>query len=82
MLKYNIFIWVRNIFQREKVFIFIFNIPFILTKKVPYHVIKDYSGTWCPCRLGCRVLFDCPWSDEPRLRVKQGDTLHVTRHKK
>ena len=50
--------------------------------QVPYYVIDDYSGTWCPLSLGCRVLFDCPWSDETRLKVSEGDTFLGTRHKK
>lgn len=50
-------------------------------RTIPYTVIKEYSGTWCPFKLGCRVLYDCPWSDEPRIKVEVGDTLFVSRHR-
>lgn len=47
----------------------------------PYDVITSYNGKrdhFGIC-FGCRVVFSCPNPDEPRLRVKKGDRIMVTR---
>lgn len=46
-------------------------------------VIKnDYSGTIFPLHLGCIICIKQPISDEPRLELKKGDIVKVTRIKR
>ncbi|XP_059468335.1 palmitoyltransferase ZDHHC6 [Neocloeon triangulifer] len=47
-----------------------------------YEVLKNYSGAWLPISHGLYTLFCPPYSDEPRLRLRQGNVVLVTRWKK
>ena len=48
-----------------------------------YKIIKDYAGWWFPVlSFGLRVACRPPCTDEPRIRLKPGDRVKVTRWKK
>ncbi|XP_065335357.1 palmitoyltransferase ZDHHC6 [Cloeon dipterum] len=47
-----------------------------------YEVIRSYSGSWLPVTHGFYTFFCPPYSDEPRLRLRQGSIVLVTRWKK
>lgn len=46
-----------------------------------FDVTTGYRGNWnyFGIGFGCRVMWSCPIVDEPRLRVKKGDRVMVTR---
>ncbi|KAG8228022.1 hypothetical protein J437_LFUL003657 [Ladona fulva] len=46
-----------------------------------YLVMEDYSGSWFPISKGLSVCCRPPLTDEPRIKVKKGDTVLVTRWK-
>ena len=48
-----------------------------------YKIAKEYSGSWLPFwSMGCKIAVRPPCTDEPRIRLKVGDTVNVTRWKK
>jgi len=48
-----------------------------------YEIIKDFSGSWLPLfSYGLRVASHPPCTDEPRIQLKKGDQVKVTRWKK
>jgi len=48
-----------------------------------YKIAKVYSGSWLPFwSMGCKVASRPPCTDEPRIQLKLGDTVKVTRWKK
>jgi len=46
---------------------------------VLYYGIEDYSGRLLPCSKGLKTACCIPYSDDPRIPIKKGDCLHVTR---
>lgn len=51
-------------------------------RTVEYVIGKDYTGSWFPVMMGWRVCVNFPCTDEPRIKVKVGDRVKVTRWKK
>merc|ERR1739848_132852 len=49
---------------------------------VVYDVSRAYDGAFFPWRLGIRVCYDAPWTEEGRLVVQSGDIVHATRRRK
>lgn len=47
-----------------------------------YSVVKGYNGSWFPITQGCCVCLSAPISDEPRIVIRPGDKVQVTRWKK
>lgn len=47
-----------------------------------YRVIENVSGSWFPLKYGLNVLCHIPRTDEPRIKLKIGDTVLVTRWRK
>jgi palmitoyltransferase len=48
-----------------------------------YRIISDFSGSWFPFwSQGCRIALHPPCTDEPRITIRTGDTVKVTRWKK
>ncbi|KAF4532822.1 hypothetical protein B566_EDAN002673 [Ephemera danica] len=47
-----------------------------------YEIVHNYSGAWLPVIHGFKTLICPPCSDEPRIKLKAGDTVIVTRWKK
>lgn len=48
-----------------------------------YKIAQPYSGAWLPFwSMGCKVACRPPCTDEPRIQLKLGDTVKVTRWKK
>ena len=48
-----------------------------------YKITKDYSGSWFPFfSMGFKVASRPPCTDEPRIPLKVGDTVKVTRWKR
>ena len=46
---------------------------------VNYIVVKSFSGYWLPCVHGPCTLLQVPCSDDPRIEVKPGDQVLVSR---
>ncbi|XP_063237629.1 palmitoyltransferase ZDHHC6 isoform X2 [Bacillus rossius redtenbacheri] len=44
-----------------------------------YTVHTPFSGAWFPVSHGWQVLCHPPFTDESRIRLRRGDTIHVTR---
>ncbi|KAJ4434327.1 hypothetical protein ANN_22884 [Periplaneta americana] len=44
-----------------------------------YAVVMNYSGSWVPVSKGWRVLCHPPFTDEPRIALRKGDIVNVTR---
>jgi palmitoyltransferase len=51
-------------------------------RTVEYVIGKTYNGSWLPLRMGWRVCVNFPCTDEPRISIKVGDRVLVTRWKK
>lgn len=51
-------------------------------RTVEYLIGIDYNGSWLPVKMGWRVCVNFPCTDEPRIKVKVGDRVKVTRWKK
>ncbi|KAK6168999.1 hypothetical protein SNE40_020134 [Patella caerulea] len=51
-------------------------------RTVEYTIISDYGGSLFPISKGCKVMYCIPCTDEPRIPVKTGDHVLVTRWKK
>lgn len=49
---------------------------------VVYDVSQSYDGACFPVRLGVRVCYDAPWTEEGRIAVESGDIVHATRRRK
>lgn len=47
-----------------------------------YIVVEDYSGSLIPLSKGCGMCCGIPCTDEPRIPIKKGDIVKVTRWKK
>lgn len=47
-----------------------------------YRIIAEASGSWIPIKHGWNVLCHPPCRDEPRIKLKVGDTVLVTRWRK
>jgi len=47
-----------------------------------YTATRQYSGAWCPITQGWGVACHPPCTDEPRIQIKQGETVRVTRWKR
>ncbi len=48
-----------------------------------YKITQDYSGSWLPFySMGFSVAIRPPCTDEPRIALRQGDVVNVTRWKK
>ncbi|XP_032805745.1 palmitoyltransferase ZDHHC6 isoform X1 [Petromyzon marinus] len=48
-------------------------------RTVPYRASENYSGACCPITKGVRTLFGMPCTDEPRIKLTQGDVVLITR---
>ncbi len=65
-----------------------FKVEQLLQKKekrvhsVQYRVVRNYSGSFFPCGLGCGVFCCLPWTEEPRIVLFENDLIHVTRWQK
>ncbi len=47
-----------------------------------YRIVNPFSGSWFPLwSLGLRVSCGLPCTDEPRIKLKEGDEVNVTRWK-
>ena len=44
-----------------------------------HRIVSDYSGSWFPITAGCGVCCCPPLTDDPRIPVKKGDHINVTR---
>lgn len=44
-----------------------------------YSIIKPASGYWFPITQGIKVCLNYPCTDEPRIKLKVGDKVVVTR---
>lgn len=51
-------------------------------RTVRYEVVKQYPGSFCTCRYGCRTCVCIPCSDEHRVPLEKGDSVLVTRWEK
>ncbi|KAL8612465.1 hypothetical protein ACOMHN_058593 [Nucella lapillus] len=51
-------------------------------RAVLYLVTETYSGSLFPCSKGLKVALCAPCTDEPRILLRPGDTVKVTRWKK
>ncbi|XP_013391587.1 palmitoyltransferase ZDHHC6-like [Lingula anatina] len=51
-------------------------------RALPYVIVEDYAGSIFPISKGCRVCCSPPCSDEPRIPVRIGDKISVTRWRK
>lgn len=49
---------------------------------VQYKVIKDYNGTFFPCKFGCKTCCLIPCTDDPRIMLFKEEDVYVTRWKK
>ncbi|ESO04776.1 hypothetical protein HELRODRAFT_191722 [Helobdella robusta] len=49
------------------------------TRSVLFVVHRKYSGSYLPVTFGCRTCYCQPCFDEPRLKVKEGERVLVTR---
>jgi palmitoyltransferase len=47
-----------------------------------YEIIRNYSGAWLPLVHGFKTLLCPPCSDEPRIKLREGYVVTVTRWKK
>ena len=50
-------------------------------RSIDFKVVKGYSGAFFPISFGCRLLFNIPISDEPRMKLSVGEKIVVTRGK-
>ncbi|KAM9068751.1 palmitoyltransferase ZDHHC6 [Sarcophilus harrisii] len=48
-------------------------------RSVRYKVIDDYSGACCPFNKGIKTFFTTPCTEEPRISLKKGELILVTR---
>jgi len=46
-----------------------------------YTATRQYAGTWCPLTHGFSVACHPPCTDEPRINIRLGETVRVTRWK-
>ncbi|CAK8683008.1 unnamed protein product [Clavelina lepadiformis] len=51
-------------------------------REVPFDVIRAYSGSWFPITHGVSTCCCIPFTDEPRISVKPGDRIIVSRGSK
>eukprot|EP00058_Branchiostoma_floridae_P001612 XP_002587100.1 hypothetical protein BRAFLDRAFT_102617 [Branchiostoma floridae] len=49
------------------------------TLTVEFAIVDNYSGSWFPITKGIRVCCCIPCTEEPRIKVKRGDVVMVTR---
>ncbi|XP_054625065.1 palmitoyltransferase ZDHHC6 isoform X3 [Dunckerocampus dactyliophorus] len=47
--------------------------------QVQYQAVEDYNGACCPLTKGIQTFFRTPCTEEPRIPLKQGDTILATR---
>ncbi|KAB0790303.1 hypothetical protein PPYR_15359 [Photinus pyralis] len=47
-----------------------------------YNILYPASGAWFPITKGLRVFLSIPCTDEPRIKLKQGDVVIVSRWRK
>ncbi|KAJ8319067.1 hypothetical protein KUTeg_004158 [Tegillarca granosa] len=50
-------------------------------RTLEYTIVKNYSGSLIPLTFGCKVCYTLPCTDEPRIALKKGDKVLVTRWK-
>ncbi|XP_078079434.1 palmitoyltransferase ZDHHC6 isoform X2 [Mustelus asterias] len=48
-------------------------------RSVQYRVIEDYSGACCPITKGVKTFFCTPYTEEPRIQLRKGELILVTR---
>ncbi|XP_041065584.1 palmitoyltransferase ZDHHC6 isoform X1 [Carcharodon carcharias] len=48
-------------------------------RSVQYRVIEDYSGACCPITKGFKTFFCTPYTEEPRIQLRKGELILVTR---
>ncbi|XP_048406632.1 palmitoyltransferase ZDHHC6 [Stegostoma tigrinum] len=48
-------------------------------RSVQYRVIEDYSGACCPITKGYKAFFCTPYTEEPRMQLRKGELILVTR---
>ncbi|XP_078658885.1 palmitoyltransferase ZDHHC6-like [Branchiostoma floridae x Branchiostoma belcheri] len=48
-------------------------------RSVEFAIVDNYSGSWFPITKGIRVCCCIPCTEEPRIKVKRGDVVMVTR---
>ncbi|XP_072335467.1 palmitoyltransferase ZDHHC6 isoform X1 [Scyliorhinus torazame] len=48
-------------------------------RSVQYRVIEDYSGACCPITKGFKAFFCTPYTEEPRIQLRKGELVLVTR---
>ncbi|XP_038614170.1 palmitoyltransferase ZDHHC6 isoform X2 [Tachyglossus aculeatus] len=46
---------------------------------VQYRAMEDYSGACCPLNKGIKTFFTTPCTEEPRIELRKGDLILVTR---
>ncbi|KAL5019083.1 hypothetical protein ScPMuIL_004805 [Solemya velum] len=51
-------------------------------RTVMYTVVEKFGGSLIPITFGCRVCCNMPCTDEPRIPIKKGDKVLVTRWKR
>lgn len=51
-------------------------------RTIEHIIVEDYSGALIPISKGCGMCCGIPCTDEPRIAVKKGDIVKVTRWKK
>ena len=51
-------------------------------RALDYIIEQDYFGKWFPISFGWRVCLHPPCNDEPRIVVRRGDIVTVTRWKR
>ncbi|XP_038614171.1 palmitoyltransferase ZDHHC6 isoform X3 [Tachyglossus aculeatus] len=48
-------------------------------RSVQYRAMEDYSGACCPLNKGIKTFFTTPCTEEPRIELRKGDLILVTR---
>lgn len=48
-------------------------------RSITYTIVEGYSGAFLPVSKGCRIVCSIPYTDEPRIPLKPGDEVSVTR---
>ncbi|KAG2463246.1 ZDHC6 Palmitoyltransferase, partial [Polypterus senegalus] len=46
---------------------------------IQYRVIEDYNGAYCPLNKGLKTFFTTPCTEEPRIKLRKGETIFATR---
>ncbi|MBN3293748.1 ZDHC6 Palmitoyltransferase, partial [Polypterus senegalus] len=48
-------------------------------RSIQYRVIEDYNGAYCPLNKGLKTFFTTPCTEEPRIKLRKGETIFATR---